>query len=226
MNSTGLHNAFREDVRDTQSPYLWTSSEVYRYANDAQNMFCRLQGGIADASSPLTQISASATEPFGTVSSKLLKIRYAARVSDNFEVEILNFEDLQRAGTTDDYGYYARTGLDNTLGQVRSMIVGMESNKVRFVPIPDAAETISLIVYRMPLEDITGAGIDLEIDEQHHEHLLLWMKHRAYSKQDAETFDKGKAAEFETRFREYCRQAREEREKREHKHRAVVYGGY
>lgn len=226
MNSTDLHNAFREDVRDTQSPYLWTPSEAYRYANDAQNMFCRLQGGIADASSSLAQIAASAGEAFGTLSSKLLKIRYAARASDSYEVEILNFEDLQRVSTADDYGYFSRTSLDNTQGQIRSMIVGMETNKVRFVPIPDAAETIDLIVYRMPLEDITGAGIDLEIDEQHHEHLLLWMKHRAYSKQDAETFDKGKAAEFEMRFREYCRQAREEREKREHKHRAVVYGGY
>lgn len=226
MNSTDLHNAFREDVRDTQSPYLWTSSEVYRYANDAQNMFCRLQGGIADASSALTQIAATASVAYGTLSPKLLKIRYAARASDNHEVEILNFEDLQRTSAEDDYGYYARTGLDNVLGQVRSMIVGMESNKVRFVPIPDAAETISLIVYRMPLVDITGTSIALEIDEQHHEHLLLWMKHRAYSKQDAETFDKGKAAEFEMRFRDYCRQAREERERREHKHRAVVYGGY
>lgn len=226
MNSTNLHDAFREDVRDTQSPYLWTSSEVYRYANDAQNVFCRLQGGIADASSSLTQIAASAGEAFGTVSSKLLKVRYAARASDSVEVEILNFEDLQRTSALDDYGYSARMSLDATQGVIRAMIVGMESNRVRFVPVPETAETIALIVYRMPLEDITGAGIDLEIDEQHHEHLLLWMKHRAYSKQDAETFDKGKATEFETRFREYCRQAREEREKREHKHRAVVYGGY
>ena len=226
MDSKALHDAFREEVRDTQQPYLWLSSEIYRYADDAQKMFCRLQGGIADASSSLTQVSASAGALFGDISSRILKIRYASRASDDTEVEILNFEDMQSMRVSDDYGYYARTRLDNSTGSILSIVVGMESNRVRFSPIPEAAETINLIVYRMPLEDITGSGIDLEIDEQHHEYLLLWMKHRAYCKQDAETYDKGKAAEFEFRFREYCRQAREEREKREHKYRTVAYGGY
>lgn len=226
MDSTALHDAYREEVRDTEGAELWSSGEIYRYANDAQNMFCRLQGGIADATSSLTRISAAIGATYGNLSPRILKVRYASRASDGNEVEILNFEDLQQPSMNDDYGSFKRTSLDNTTGDIRAIVTGIETNKVRFVYIPEAADTINLIVYRLPKEDITGSGIELEIDEQHHEHLLLWMKHRGYSKQDAETYDKQKAAEFEFRFREYCRQAREEREKREHKYRTVVYGGY
>lgn len=226
MDSKALHDAFREEVRDTEGGELWLSSEIYRYADDAQKMFCRLQGGIADASSGLTRITASVGATYGSVSSRILKIRYASRASDGQEVEILNFEDLQRPSMNDDYGSFKRTSLDSTTGEIRAIVTGIETNRVRFVYIPETAETINLIVYRLPKEDITGSGIDLEIDEQHHEHLLLWMKHRGYNKQDAETFDKQKAAEFEFRFHEYCRHAREEREKREHKYRTVAYGGY
>ena len=48
----------------------------------------------------------------------------------------------------------------------------------------------------------------------------------AYMKQDAETYDKTKSAEFEARFLGYCDMARKEKERREHKTRIVAYGGY
>jgi hypothetical protein len=39
-----------------------------------------------------------------------------------------------------------------------------------------------------------------EIDVQYHLGLVDWMLHRAYSKQDSETLDKGKAKEHLERF--------------------------
>jgi hypothetical protein len=52
------------------------------------------------------------------------------------------------------------------------------------------------------------------------------MKHLAHLKQDAETYDRGRADQFRTEFFAYCDQAKAEREKREHKFRTVAYGGY
>ena len=50
-------------------------------------------------------------------------------------------------------------------------------------------------------------------------------KHRAYMKQDAETFDRTKADEFEKRFNAYCGQVKEEERRKAFKVRTVAYGG-
>lgn len=227
MNSTGLHDRFRSDTRDLGDPPLWTSSEIYQYINDAQNMFTRLTGGIADATSPVTQVEATAGATFISLSPKILKIRTVQRVSDYQDVELLNIEDMQRPSVSRDYGLSTRfSRLDATTGPVRALILGMEANRARLVDIPEVTDTLSLTVYRMPLEDITASGQDLEVDEQHHEHLLLWVKRCAHMKQDAEAYDRGRAERFEQQFVTYCEQAKLERERREHKYRTVAYGGY
>ena len=51
------------------------------------------------------------------------------------------------------------------------------------------------------------------------------MKHLAFSKQDAETFDRGKADECEGRFRAYCHAALKEQERARRNSGTVVYGG-
>jgi len=64
-----------------------------------------------------------------------------------------------------------------------------------------------------------------EIQDEHHLHLLSWMKYHAYNKQDSETFDRTKAQEAEARFRAYCTQVKAEWERYKHKTRVVRYGG-
>lgn len=227
MNSTGLHDRFRNDTRDLGTPPLWSSAEIYQFIDDAQSMFVRLTGGIADATSAITQLAVTAGQVFVDLSPKILKIRFAQRLSDYREITLLNIEDLQRPTLTSDYGAFIRTPrLDATEGPIHSLVLGMEPNKARLMDIPTANDGIILTVYRLPLETITAADQELEIDEQHHEHLLPWVKRCAHMKQDAETYDRGRAIEFEQRFMAYCLQAKLERERREHKHRTVAYGGY
>lgn len=229
MDSTALNDLFRSDVRDEALPYLWSDAEVYSYIDDAQNMFCRLQGGIADATSPVTTISVVTGDVFLDVSPRILKIREMHRVSDGRGVEILNFEDLQSGNVhrSDDYGAFVRPYRFTTNpGPIRAVVVGMEANKLRLVDAADADDTLALIVYRLPLNSVTAGGQPLEIDEHHHRHLLYWMKHLAHTKQDAETYDRGRSEQFRAEFLTYCSQAKAERERREHKYRTVAYGGY
>ena len=75
-------------------------------------------------------------------------------------------------------------------------------------------------------KDHHRATVALEIDEQHHLHLLDGMKRLAYRKEDAETYDRGRADQFDAAFYAYCDQAKAERERREHKYRTIPYGGY
>jgi len=229
MNSTDLFSAFRSDMRDEVAPYFWSDSDLARYANAAQIQFCKLEGGIADSTSAATQVAVTAGEAFSDLHPSILKVRHARRQSDGAEVTLLNLEDIQGGHLqNDDYGIMNLTSPTSLIatGELRGMVLGMERNKARWVYIPVADETVLLTIDRRPLEAITGKGIDLEIDEDHHEYLLLWMKHLAHLKSDAETYNRVISDNARAQFEAYCAQARRDRELRNHKFRTISYGGY
>lgn len=215
MNSTELRDQFRSDVVDIEEPFLWSDTEVYDYLDDAQKMLCRLTGGLGDASSALTLISYTTATDWVPVSPLILKTRDAYNVADGRPVGVINYEDMARL----------RLRFDGRTGQVKYLITGMEPGKARLYPYPDAAGSIQTIVDRLPLKQINDADQKLEVADQHKAGLGLWMKSRAYSKQDAETFDRNKADGFEMKFRAYCIEAKKEKDRAKHKTRVVTYGG-
>jgi hypothetical protein len=216
MNSYRLRDLFRLDVDDTVAPNLWSDDEVATYADEAQKMFCRLTGGIGDATSSLCSVDISAGEPFTPFDPRILKIRRIQRDSDATPIQMLNFEDLDSA----------KIKLDNTTGFVTKVVIGIEPFQLRWMKVPLANDTASLIVYRLPLRTITSAVNSLlEIPDQHQRPLLLWMESLAYAKQDSDTFDKTKAADKEAKFRAYCAAAFAEGERLRHKPRFTMYGG-
>lgn len=84
--------------------------------------------------------------------------------------------------------------------------------------------TLQMTVFRKPLTPIVDDQA-LEVSAEHHRHLLLWVKHLAYSKQNAETFDRTRAKEFEDGFLSYCAVVQTEQRRARHKPRSVAYGG-
>lgn len=216
MNSTEIVEVFRQTVSDEELPYLWSDTEAYRFLNDAQKTFCRETGGLGDGSSALTQIAYTDTTDWVDTSELILKFRDATDSVTGREVSIVNFEDLRKNGIV----------FDGKQGTPRCIVIGIEPGRARLYPFPAEAGQINLIVDRLPLKQITDAGDQkLEIAEQHHEHLVLWMAHRAYNKQDAETMNNRKAADFGARFLAYCAEAKAEKERAMHKTRVVGYGG-
>lgn len=228
MTAAELKDLFRSMTFDAVTPYLWSDVEVYTFMDLAQKQFCREVEGIADSTTTsVCAIPVVANDVFVPVSNKVLKIRHAQRRSDARPLTILNFEDMNQPALQTDYGFQQVLRLDSTTGPLSSVVVGMEPHKLRLVPAPAAADTIDLIVYRLPLTTpaTTPTPVDFEIDDQHHYYLLYWMMHLAFLKQDAETFDKGKADLYQDMFLDYCRKAKEEKDRREHKYRTVGYGG-
>lgn len=217
MDSGELLAQLRLELRDTVTPYLWEDTELYRYIDEAQKTFCRLTGGLADATSEVARMAVTTGERYATLSPLVIKLR-AAFDEDGKKLEIINFEDLEFDGSE---GVALFTDVPG--GEIKQLVVGMEPNQVRVINTPTADQTLSLIVYRYPLEDIEGAGQDLEVDAQHHLHLLKWAKHLAHLKSDAETFDRGRAAQNKAEFEQYCFMAKGEKGQREHKYRGVQF---
>lgn len=72
--------------------------------------------------------------------------------------------------------------------------------------IVDRAYTLRLEGYRTPLEPITADSSDAvepEIAAVHHRFLVHWVLHRAYGKQDADTFDPARSQRALEAFEQY-----------------------
>jgi hypothetical protein len=217
MNSTEALDLLRLEIADTKLPSLWSDGEIYGYLDDAQKMFCRNTEGISDGSTTaVVDILVTPGTDWVDLHPAILTIRTLARGDNGREVDLLSPEDMAKRGLL----------FDGLPGAVHRLVVGIEENKARVHPVSSETVTLKLSVYRLPLTGITEDGDEaFEIASIHHRHLLLWAKSLAYSKNDAETYDKNKAERYATAFEAYCAKVKQEQSRKRHKPRAVAYGG-
>ena len=171
---------------------LWSEAEWTEYANDAENEACIRANLIIDQSSALAIINVLSGTATYSIDEKILLIKRA-----------------KLSGGTEPLVKTSRRVLDATYpnweaesGAVRSWLPD-DSNKITLFKIPSADDTLSLMISRLPESPmllVNKATVSPEIDTQYHLGLLDWMLHRAYSKQDSETLDVGKAKEHLKRF--------------------------
>ena len=211
MDTTELLTLFRVEMRDQELPYLFEDEAVYTYINAAQVEFCRLTEGIEDGRSfKLSVIPGTEWYPLNR---RILKLRKAYFTATGRPVEIVNQERAEQAGIR----------FDGRTGPLKALVAGVEKGALRAWPLPSEAAEVALEVFRLP--DPVGEGDALEIDEQHHMALLLWVKHLAYDTHDAEIFDRRKADDYELKFRDYCARARIEQSRARRQVGSTQYGG-
>ena len=225
MNTTELYDSFRADVVDFSKPYLWTDDEVWRYMADAQRMFVRLTGGIADFDSEATTLDIVAGESVFNCHPSVLRIMRATRRSNGGNIEVINSTDIGKMRSID-YAQVKQLQIDGVAGPVRYMMIGANKKFGKWVQTPAEADAVDLMIYRLPLTILDGPEQEIsEIDEEHHLHLLDWMKHLAYKKHDADTFDPKASEVSKLHFEEYIALSKREVERFKHKQRVVSYGG-
>lgn len=219
MTSSDLLIAFRAEMVDIVMPYLWEDAEIFSFIDEAQTLICRETVGIADARTPaVTQINVVPGTDWYTTHSSILNIRNITRGDTGIKVDMLTAEQANTASVV---------FLPTLLGPVKKVVLGLDAHAIRIAPMPNETVTLNLAVYRLPLVPITDIGDQmLEIDIQHHVNLMLWMKHRAYDKQDAETFDRRKSEEYEQRFKAYCARVSQEMQRARRVQGNVAYGGF
>lgn len=217
MNSTDLLRQFRLDMDDLEKPYLWSDAEVFEYMTDAQRMFCRLTEGIADSrTTSVCQLTVVSGTEWYALSPLIKKLRSAHRTDTGAPIAIMNPEKLDHFGIR----------FDGRTSPVKALVVGLTDGFVRTVPVPsETAVTVNLSVFRLPLKALDDTDQKLEIGEEHHVHLMDWMRKRGYSKQDADTIDLKRADDHEAKFRQYCFKALAEQERARRSVGATLYGG-
>jgi hypothetical protein len=231
-----LIDYFRKQVQDTNPPYLWDDSECLLYAVDAQDEFVRRIGGIssvtvAASSDPsnlqLHDLAVTPGVATVTYSPYILRIRSLKLLNKNVPLDLMSESDISRYRTWD-YGEWSPNFLsDIDVGQVTAAVFGMQDYTLRWYKVPDPAtqlaDTCRMHVYRLPYPRITTSEGALEIEDFHHLHLSSWMKHLAYMKEDAETYDEKLAAKNEEIFDAYCERAKGEKDRQRFKPRIVQF---
>ncbi len=171
---------------------LWSLEEWTEYANDAENEACIRANLILDRTSALAVIAVLSGTATYSIDEKILLIK-RAKLSSGAEPLVKTSRRVLDA---------TYPNWETDTGTVRSWLPD-GSNKITLYKSPLANATLNLMISRLPAAAMLLADklTDTpEIDTQYHQGLVDWMLHRAYSKQDAETLDLGKAKEHLARF--------------------------
>lgn len=171
---------------------LWSLAEWTEYANDAEREACIRANLLLDQTSAMAVLAVSSGIASYSLNEKVLIVKRAKLTSGN--------EPLVKT---------SRRVLDATypnweaeVGTTRSWLPD-STNKITLYKIPTADDSLNLMISRLPETDmllVNKTSDSPEIDSQYHLGLVDWMMHRAYSKQDSETLDLGKAKEHLKRF--------------------------
>ena len=206
-----LIKAFREDVDDTVEDYLWSERMILRFANGALTAFAEKSKSIIDDG---IEIDVSAGDD---------DIEFP-----NYIIEVLDAELTVGAKSWSlpirSPGEIRRSLLPKH-GRPQMLLGDSSSGRMRIVPMPAADGLLRLQVIRRPKAEVAKSSRLDDIPAQYREHLLLYMKHRAYSYPDAETFDAAKAVGFLAEFNYECQRAYEDALRRRNGARRIRYGG-
>ncbi len=171
---------------------LWSLAEWTEYANEAENEACIRANLILDRTSALSVINVLSGTATYSIDEKILLIK-RAKLSSGTEPLVKTSRRVLDA---------TYPNWETDTGDVRSWLPD-GTNKITLYKSPIANTTLNLMISRLPSAAMLLADkltVSPEIDTQYHLGLVDWMLHRAYSKQDAETLDKGKAKEHLARF--------------------------
>lgn len=179
MTKSELVNMFRIQAKDTEpQKYLWPTAELEGYLVEAEREAADRADLLEEDSDPtyceLGIPANTAVVNLNPLVNRLRQVRLAdGSILKKKTSALLDLIGHNWRAATGDPRYYIHT-----------------LNKLRVTPVPTVETTLYLEVTRFP---VVMADTGPEIHFKYHEKLVHWMMYRAYSKQDADTFNAGTA---------------------------------
>lgn len=192
MTLTELVAAFRSDIKDTVTPYLVSDADAYRYANEAVVEAARRSRMIVDSTTAaVAVVTVTISEPVVAIDPRVISIRRMRLDGDSVPLRKATVRDM------DEFFPGWESAPD---GRPYIAIVDYESDALYLYPPPEAARTLSMTVTREPLTAMSAGAHTPELPARYHYALLNWMRHKAYSSEDTDLFDKNRAESAEAQF--------------------------
>lgn len=194
MTLADLIRRFRVLSNDTAQPYFWEDVDITDWLDDAQAQAC-IRGRLLRDDSRESVCAIALTPSKATY--KLHPKLY----------EIISIRLVPASGRARPVSLKSREWLDANHRDWRdcqrpAVTAIQDDTSIRVVGKVEDGDTLQMEVCRLPLLSLADSDSP-EIHEAHHEHLVQWALHRAFSIPDTEAFDPARAASAEAAFTRY-----------------------
>lgn len=195
MTLEDLIRRFRTLAVDKVQPYLFADEDVIDWLNDAQRQAC-IRGRLLreDANPAVCEIALTP----GQRTYPLHKSVY----------EIINARIVPVSGRSRPVFLASREWMDENMpdwrdeqGQAEFAI--QDDTSIRVVGVITTGDKLVIECYSTPLKMLANDTDKPEIHEAHHEYLIQWALHKAFSVVDADTFDPQRSDRSEAAFTNY-----------------------
>ena len=196
MTLEELIRRFRTLAVDKVQPYLFADEDVTDWLNDAQRQAC-IRGRLLreDANPAVCEIALTPgqrTYPLHKAVYEIINARIVPSNGDRARVVFLASREWMDANLPD---WRAEQGM--------AEFVIQDDTSIRVVGAVTAGDKLAIECYRTPLKLLANDTDKPEIHEAHHEHLIQWALHKAFSVVDADTFDPQRSDRSEAAFTNY-----------------------
>ena len=195
MTLEDLIRRFRVLAGDIEDPPFWSNEDVANWLSDGQVQAC-VRGRLLreDENNSVCRI---ALEPGRQVYKlhrsvyELIDVRIKPSIGSSRPLKLVTREWLN--AEMPDWRDWNRTAQFAIQDETKLLIVGTI----------EEGDTLRLECYRLPLAAMEDGSDTPEIHEAHHEHLIQWALHKAFSVPDADAFDPARAKMAEDAFTRY-----------------------
>lgn len=195
MTLEELIRRFRTLAVDNVQPYLFADEDVTDWLNDGQRQAC-IRGRLLreDDNQAVCEIALTPgqrTYPLHKAVYEIINARIVPVSGRSRPVFLASREwlDENMPGWRDDHGPAEFAIQDDT--------------SIRVVGAVTAGDKLAIECYRTPLKVLANDTDKPEIHEAHHEYLIQWALHKAFSVVDADTFDPQRSDRSEAAFTNY-----------------------
>lgn len=213
-----LIGRFRREVDDTirgtgedaGTDALWKADEVLWYLNEAVTMTATETRGLIKT----FDVSFNATDEYVRLPSSGVLDISRVYLNGTGGGDLTEFSLVEGAAKYSDYGELDinASNWPTTTGTPRRYNRELKPGYLRLFPIPVNAGTLTVTATLDTFE--VDYGMVMPFDHPKDLRLVLaWMKHLAYGKQDADTYDAGKSQSYENWFDKHALDRRAEVER-------------
>lgn len=160
-------------------PYLWSRDLAVAYANDAQVEACRRARLLVESENlEITKYAVGISEELIELDPRILSVRRAKLTSQTRPLALTSHRDMDAQ----------IPGWETATGTPVAAVVDFQTGYLRLYPSPTVADTLRLVVTRLPLCDMEKDEDCPEIKAAYHIKLIHWMKYRAYMRRDVDSY--------------------------------------
>jgi hypothetical protein len=220
------------ELQDTIEPYFWSETELLYYIDEAQVEFCRQGTLLKDSRTPeICHLAYKANDYEIPTHESIMRVLSIVRQDDKgglHKVTLKTQENTLELYPMHPRDYGVSTEGARQLNQASDLFdafVDYDEHYIRLSSPAVTAGTLLLQVERLPKDTIESCDDELEIRKEYVPALLAWSCFRAWSKQDAETFDEKAAATNLALFEDHASRAKTEQSRRTSQAGIMKYGG-